>query len=86
MQEQFGIPRHASPYQAHARGSASPRSHGPDPVLAVNNINEQTSKAEIISAALELTDHQAETISQLQQQAKLLWLALALALAWQVIA
>jgi len=51
----------------------------------VNNINEQTSKAEIISAALELTDHQAETISQLQQQAKLLWLALALALAWQVI-
>ena len=83
MQEQFGIPRHASTHQAHARGS--PPGPPPAAVLAVNNINEQTSKAEIISAALELTDHQAETISQLQQQAKLLWLALALAIAWQVI-
>ena len=83
MQEQFGIPRHAPTHQAHARGS--PPGPPPAAVPAVNNINDQTSKAEIISAALELTDHQAETISQLQQQAKLLWLALALALAWQVI-
>jgi len=83
MQEQFGIPRHAPTHQADPRGSP----HGPPlgSVPAVNNINEQTSKAEIISAALELTDHQAETISQLQQQAKLLWFALALAIAWQVI-
>ena len=51
----------------------------------MNNITEQTSKAEIISAALELTDHQAETIEQLRQQSRLLWFALALALAWQVI-
>lgn len=49
------------------------------------NITTSTSKDEIISAACELTDHQAATIGRLQQEARVLWFALALALAWQVL-
>ena len=44
-----------------------------------------SSKDEIISAACELTDHQAATISRLQQEQRLLWAALASLLAWQVL-
>jgi hypothetical protein len=40
-------------------------------------INERSSKAEIISAACELTDSQAERISQLEQQQLLLCVMLA---------
>ena len=39
------------------------------------NINERTSKAEIISAAVELTDSQAQRIDELQQR-QLILLAL----------
>lgn len=49
------------------------------------NITERSSKAEIVSAALELTDSQAAAIDQLQAQAKILWLALGLSLAWQLL-
>jgi hypothetical protein len=44
------------------------------------NINERTSKAEIISAAVELTDSQAQRIDELQQR-QLILLALLGALA-----
>lgn len=40
-------------------------------------INERSSKAEILSAACELTDSQAERIAQLEQQQTLLWALLA---------
>ena len=43
----------------------------------MHTITERTSKPEIISAALELTDSQAATISRLQQQQRLLIAALA---------
>ena len=51
----------------------------------MSSITTSSSKDEILSAACELTDHQAATIDQLQQQVKILWFALALALAWQVL-
>jgi len=51
----------------------------------MQTITERASKPEIISAALELTDHQAATIERLQQQSRILWAALALALAWQLL-
>ena len=38
-------------------------------------ITERSSKPEIITAALELTDHQAGTIARLQQQQRILWAA-----------
>jgi hypothetical protein len=44
------------------------------------NINERASKAEIISAAVELTDNQAQRIDELQQR-QLILLALLGALA-----
>ena len=43
----------------------------------MQTITERASKPEIISAALELTDHQAATIERLQQQQRILWAALA---------
>jgi hypothetical protein len=47
------------------------------------NITERASKPEIISAALELTDHQAATIARLEQQQRILFASLAaLAAAW----
>ena len=48
-------------------------------------ITERTSKPEIISAALELTDHQAVTIERLQQQQRILWVALAALTAWALL-
>lgn len=51
----------------------------------MQTITERASKAEIISASLELTDQQAATIERLQQQSRILWAALALALAWQLL-
>ena len=49
------------------------------------NITERASKPEIISAALELTDHQAATIKRLQQQQRILWAALAALTAWALL-
>ena len=49
------------------------------------NITTSTSKDEIISAACELTDHQAATISRLQQEQRLLWAALAVLTAWALL-
>ena len=46
------------------------------------NITERASKAEIISASLELTDQQAATISRLQQEQRILFAALAVLTAW----
>jgi len=51
----------------------------------MDSITASSTKAEILSAACELTDHQAATIEQLQQQSRILWAALALALAWQLL-
>ena len=48
-------------------------------------ITERTSKPEIISAALELTDHQAATIERLQQRQRILFAALALLTAWTLL-
>ena len=61
--------------------SAAQPSQEPDAV----NITERTSKPEIISAALELTDHQAATIERLQQQQRILWAALAALTAWALL-
>ena len=49
------------------------------------NITTSTSKDEIISAACELTDHQAATIERLQHQQQLLWAALAALAAWALL-
>ena len=49
------------------------------------NITERTSKPEIISAALELTDYQAATIARLQQQQRTLWVALVALTAWALL-
>jgi hypothetical protein len=49
------------------------------------NITERTSKAEIISAACELTDSQAATIDRLLQQQTVLAVCLAVMAAWLVI-
>ena len=49
------------------------------------NITERSSKADIIDAALELTDSQAERIAQLEQRQTVLWALcglLTLALIW----
>jgi hypothetical protein len=48
-------------------------------------ITERSSKPEIISAALELTDHQAATIARLQQQQRILWAALVALTAWALL-
>jgi hypothetical protein len=48
-------------------------------------ITERSSKPEIISAALELTDYQAATIARLQQQQRILWAALAVLTAWALL-
>lgn len=48
-------------------------------------ITEKSTKPEIISAALELTDHQAATIERLQQQQRILWAALAALTAWALL-
>jgi hypothetical protein len=49
------------------------------------NITDRSSKPEIISAALELTDYQAATITRLQQQQRILWAALAALTAWTLL-
>jgi hypothetical protein len=49
------------------------------------NITERASKAEIISAACELTDSQAATIDRLRQQQTVLAACLAVLAAWLVI-
>jgi hypothetical protein len=49
------------------------------------NITERTSKAELISAACELTDSQASTIDRLRQQQAVLAACLAVLAAWLVI-
>jgi hypothetical protein len=49
------------------------------------NITERSSKPEIISAALELTDSQATTIARLQQQQRILWATLAALTAWALL-
>ncbi len=48
-------------------------------------ITDRSSKPEIISAALELTDHQAATIERLQQQQRILWAAVAVLTAWTLL-
>jgi hypothetical protein len=42
------------------------------------NVTERSPKAEIITAACELTDHQAERIRDLEQRQAVLWALLAL--------
>jgi hypothetical protein len=49
------------------------------------NITERASKAEIISAACELTDSQAAAIDRLRQQQAVLSVCLAVLAAWLVI-
>lgn len=49
------------------------------------NITDRASKAEIITAACELTDSQAETIDRLRQQQSVLAVALAVLAAWLLI-
>lgn len=51
----------------------------------MQTVTERASKAEIISASLELTDHQAATIARLQQQQRILWAALAALSAWALL-
>jgi hypothetical protein len=46
------------------------------------NITDRSSKAEILSASLELTDTQAATISRLQQEQRILFAALAVLTIW----
>lgn len=50
-----------------------------------STITERSSKAEILSAALELADSQATRIDRLQQQQHVLAVALALLLAWSLL-
>lgn len=52
---------------------------------AMQTITERASKAEIISASLELTDHQAATIERLQQQQRILFVALAVLTLWTLV-
>jgi hypothetical protein len=49
------------------------------------NITDRASKAEIITAACELTDSQAATIDRLRQQQTVLAVCLAVMAAWLVI-
>ncbi len=49
------------------------------------HITDRSSKPEIISAALELTDSQAATISRLQQEQRILFAALAVLTAWALL-
>lgn len=51
----------------------------------MHNITERATKPEIITAALELTDHQAQTIDRLEQQQKILFAALAALAAWTLL-
>jgi len=51
----------------------------------MTSITAQATKAEIITSACEAIDHQAATIERLQQQSRILWAALALSLAWQLL-
>ncbi len=51
----------------------------------MQTITERASKAEIISASLELTDHQAATIERLQQQQRILFVALAVLTLWTLV-
>jgi hypothetical protein len=48
----------------------------------MQTITERTSKAEILSAAAELTDSQAQTIQRLREQQTALAVCLALVLLW----
>lgn len=49
------------------------------------NITERSSKADIIDAAIELTDSQSELITNLRQQQRSLIIALAVVATWSVI-
>lgn len=51
----------------------------------MQSITERASKAEILSASLELADHQAATIERLQQQQRILWAAVAVLTAWTLL-
>jgi hypothetical protein len=51
----------------------------------VQTITDRSSKPEIISAALELTDSQTATIERLQQQQRILWAALVALTAWTLL-
>ena len=51
----------------------------------MQTITERASKAEIISASLELTDSQAATISRLQQEQRILFAALAVLTVWTLL-
>ena len=51
----------------------------------MQTITERASKAEILSASLELTDYQAATIERLRQQQRILWAALAALTAWALL-
>ena len=47
----------------------------------MSTITEQSTKAEIITAATELADSQAATIARLAEQSRILWVGLAISLA-----
>ena len=49
------------------------------------HITDRSSKPEIITAALELTDNQAATIDQLRAERRILWAALAVLAAWTLL-
>lgn len=51
----------------------------------MDSITASSTKAEILSAACELTDHQAATIERLQQEQRLLWAVLAVLTAWALL-
>lgn len=51
----------------------------------MQTITERASKAEILSASLELTDSQAATISRLQQEQRILFAALAVLTVWTLL-
>lgn len=51
----------------------------------MHSINAKSTKDEIITAAVELTDSQAQTINRLSEQSRILWAALAVSLAWHLL-
>lgn len=51
----------------------------------MSDINARSSKEEVISAALELTDSQATTIATLKSQQSILWCLLTLSVIWSIV-
>ena len=51
----------------------------------MDTITASSTKAEIVSAACELADHQAVTIARLQEEQRLLWAVLAALAAWALL-